>query len=445
MIDVTKLQQISEFNESNYQRVMLEATYYGKNDLLKETEKILDQMVEIGHNMKKTTMSEEFNDLMYQVAENLRKAFGFYSLSINASIFMLHPKILYNYSTTAACTLCHAAIIKYTKRATGSMKTWQIDFDKTHKGIQFTSDSRYIMRMFLSPSLFNSYGEYSLTGAEILAIILHEIGHNFYIGPIRELSSDFLAVLTTVDIIDFVSGTLRWCLITEGSAEIDALMPPKLRNFLNRIYSIIGSIVSPVDSMYKISRIALRMCSISVIMAGLLYKIIMSPITIIRVFMDYDSEKYSDSFAAAYGYAAELNSALYKISRINVPVLSDIKPINEVLDFLYGTYSIFMGVFMYFLDCHPSANARLDNNIKYMQAAGKEITDPKLRKEYDQAMKNLMAVKAQVVEYRGLNPLKLNYKVKMLLGDLTKIHDIKDLTSSLDPLTTRYANLDYAD
>ena len=445
MIDVIKLQQISEFNESNYQRAMLEATYYGKNDLLKETEKILDRMVEIGHNLKKTTMSEEFNDLMYQVAENLRKTFGFYSLSINASIFMLHPKLFYIFNANSACTLCHAAIIKYVKKATGSMKTWQIDFDKTHKGIQFTSDSRYTMRMFLSPSLFNSYGEYSLTGGEILAIILHEIGHNFYIGPVRELSGEVFAILTTVDIIDYISTTLQFCLIMEGSAEIDAIMPPKMRIFLNRINSIVGSVISPVDSMYKIIKIAKRLGTIGIIMANLIQKIVMSPITIIRSFIKYDSEKYSDSFAAAYGYAAELNSALYKISRINVPVLSDIKPINEVLDFLYGIYSIFTGVFMYFLDCHPSANARLDNNIKYMQAAGKEITDPKLRKEYDQAMKNLMDVKAQVVEYRGLNPLKLNYKVKMLLGDLTKIHDIKDLTSSLDPLTTRYANLDYVD
>lgn len=447
MIDVNKLVRIADFNTESYNRAINEATFYGRNKILSDTELLLNEMVEIGHSGKSGgTSGEEFTNRMYQVAENIRKAFGFYSVQINNSCFMLLPPLFYAFSTSAGCTLCHTAIIKYSKKVINGRTTYMVDFDKNHKGIKFKPNSRYSLRMFISPTSFMDNGENSLTGAEILAIMLHEIGHNFYVGPIRELTAEFLGALTTADLMEWIADEISGTLLLEGASYIDSnILTGDARRAVMRIDHIVGSIVGPADSMSNIIVIAKRLMEFGFVIGNAIERVLTSPIRAVRAVLKYDAEKYSDSFAVAYGYGAELNSALFKITRLTVPVISTIKPAQEAFDFIYGAFAIPVRMFTCILDPHPNEIARLNNNIKYMEAAGASITNPRLKKEYERELQHLYDVKDQVLAYRGTNIIKLNYKVRAIIADFTKISDIKDLTSSLKPLRSKYANLDYAD
>lgn len=441
MLDPNKFAQIAEFHSIPYNRKMLsEATFYGRNDILVKTEQILDEMVELGHHGD--TASSRFTNLMMEVAENLRGLFGFYSFSINNSLCMLHPQLMIRLTSTAGCTLCHSEIIKYTKIVTGGLSTWVVDFDKHHKGIQFKPGCRYTMRMFISPYMFMNNGEYSLTGGEILAIILHEIGHNFYVGPIREFGSMFFAIATSADMVAAILSMITDYAIVEVTDLVDSSLPSNIKRLLTHIANIVGTFTGPLMALQSIRVLIINTLLAALITIMILARIITMPAMVASTFLRYDSEKYSDSFAAAYGYGAELSSALLKIVRIQVPLLSAIKPVQEVLDFIFGLYQFQLNLVMALIDVHPNTIARLNNTIAYLDAAGKDIKDPKVRKEYEDQMKACHALKEEVLSYRGSNLLKLDNRLQAMIQDFTKITDIKDLTSSLNPKITKYANLD---
>jgi hypothetical protein len=441
MLDASKLAQIAEFHSLSHNKNMLsEATFYGRNDTLVKTEQLLDEMVELGHDGN--TTSARFTDLMMEVAENLRKLFGFYSFSINNSLCLLHPQLMVMLTSTAGCTLCHSEIIKYTKVVTGGLSTWVVDFDKHHKGVQFKPGCRYSMRMFISPYMFMDNGEYSLTGGEILSVILHEIGHNFYIGPVKEFGATFLSIATYGDVVSAIISMMTADSILEISGYIDESTPESVKRTLTRFANVVGTFTG---TFVAFSNIGLVICNAllgAVILLMNIIHIMTSPLRVVRSFLKYDSEKYSDSFAAAYGYGAELSSALIKITRIQVPLLSSIKPVQEVLDFFFGLYRLQTGILQALLDVHPNTIARLNNTIKYLDAAGENIKDPKVKKEYEEQMRALHALKDEVLSYRGSNLVKVDNRLHAMIQDFTKITDIKELTTTLYPKITKYANLD---
>lgn len=440
MLDASKFAQIAEFHTISHNRVMSEATFYGKNEKLEKTEKLLDEMVALGHAGQ--TASAKFTDLMMEVAENLRETFGFYSFSINNSMCMLLPQLMVQLTATAGCTLCHSEIIKYTKITTGGLSTWVVDFDKHHKGVQFKPGCRYSMRMFISPYMFMDNGEYSLTGGEILAIILHEIGHNFYVGPIREFGATFIAAATQADLIAVIIGFMVRDAILETTGLIDESLPSNVKRALTRISNVVGTFTGPLAALDRIRILIINTILGAIITLVVLARIMMLPLMIVPNFLKYDSEKYSDSFAAAYGYAAEISSALIKINHIQVPYLSGIKPVQSALDFIFGLYRMQTGLIMALLDEHPNYVGRVNNTIAYMEAAGNDIKDPKVKKEYEAQMRSLRALKDEILSYRGNNLIKVDNRLHAMLQDFTGITDIKDLTTSLNPKITKYANLD---
>lgn len=440
MLDPNKLAQIAEFHSIAYNRQMNEATFYGRNEKLVKTEQLLDEMVFLGHHGD--TASKRFTDLMLEVAENLRETFGFYSFSINNSMCMLLPQLMVQLTATAGCTLCHSEIIKYTKIATGDLSTWVVDFDKHHKGIQFKPGSRYSMRMFISPYMFMNNGESSLTGGEILAVILHEIGHNFYVGPIRDFGALFFAAATQADMIAALLGLILSRGFLELTGVIDENLPSSTKKTLTRIANVVGTFTGPLAALGNIQMVIINALLASIVTIIILSKILMAPIVVTKNFLAYDSEKYSDSFAAAYGYGAEIASALIKINRIQVPYLSAIKPVQSVLDFFFGLYRLQTGLISALLDEHPNTIARLNNTIAYLDAAGADIKDPQVKKEYAAQMKALKALKDDVMQYRGNNLVKVDNRLHAMIQDFTGVTDIKDLTTSLNPKITKYANLD---
>lgn len=440
MLDPSKLQAFVE-NVQYTPKPILEATFYGKNEELLRVESILDDMVELGHAGK--SASKEFTDKMYEVSQRLGSLFGFANMQINNSILCaMCPPLLFMLTDTAGCTLVHSVIVKYTKyaaRAVTGGTTEMVDFDRNHKGIRFKSNAKYTMRMFLGMELFEDHGEYSMTGGEILAIMLHEIGHNFYIGPIREFGADFLAMSNPLDITKWLVESLTQIMLIEGTDIVDQMMGPEFRKTNTWVFNTVGTIMRPLYAVKQLFILCNNLMRLALVIANILISI---PFRIGRAVMTYDSEKYSDAFATSYGYGPELSSSLSKLNHMTIPGVNN-KETQFVLDFLFGLYKLPLSFLQSLRDEHPETNARLFNDIKYMEAAGAKIVDPRLKKEYDATISEMYALREQTKAYAGANPLKLNHKLNACVQDLLNMSDIKDLTSGLRPTLTKYANLDY--
>ncbi|WP_300944026.1 hypothetical protein [uncultured Duncaniella sp.] len=440
MLNPSKFQAFAE-NVQYTPKPILEATFYGKNEELLRVESILDDMVELGHAGK--SGSTEFNDKMFEVSAILGRLFGFANMQINNSILCLMcPPLLFQLTNTAGCTLVHSAIVKYTKYTTSAVTggtTEIVDFDKHHKGIKFKNNAKYSMRMFIGMELFEDHGEYSMTGGEILAIILHEIGHNFYVGPIREFGAEFLGMLTATELVKWLLSELQLIMLVEGSDTLDRMMPDSQKKQITALMNIIGTAFRPIYAAGNLAIIITNLLRMAVIIANVIVTI---PLRAIRSVVLYDTEKYSDAFAASYGYGTELSSSLEKLGHMTMPGVTS-SDMQLVLDFLFAMYRIPLSLIMLLIDVHPESNGRLHNNIKYMEAAGSKITDPKLKKEYTAAINQMYALRDQTKKYMGPNPIKLNNKLTACVQDLLHLSDPKDLASGLRPTLTKYANLDY--
>lgn len=442
MVDVMKLKMMAETAQDDYfyNVAMNEATFYGRNAELKKAEAILDDMVKIAHT--KGTGTDAFNDKMMDLAEVLRRTFGFSSFQINNSILMLHPGLFGQVLGTAGCTLCHSAILKYSRMTFGNLNTTCVEFDRTHKGVKFEKGTQYGMRMFLGMGLFTDYGpELSMTGAEILAIILHEIGHNFYVGPVRELTFDVLGMLCAADIVSYFCGYIYGSILLEGIGVLDGMLPDNIQSTGSKIYNTLSGILQPLFGVTGIIGSIKSLIRIAIYFSLFVSTI---PVRMVRAIFHYDSEKYSDAFATSYGYGTELSTALEKFDHIKIKGVTE-KAGNgtqNVLDFLKFLYQFPIDILLYFIDEHPNSEGRLKNDIDFMEEAGKKITDPRLQKEFDIEMKKMYALRDEVKKYRGPNAVKLNAKIVSIIQDLANISDPKDVFSSLRPKWSKYKNID---
>lgn len=442
MISPDKLQAFVDKAQYTNSTPILEATFYGKNPELQKIESILDEMVDLGHQGK--TTSTKFNDRMYDVSVRLARLFGFTNLQINNSCLCIAcPTLLISLNNTAGCTLLHSNVVKYSKfavkAASGNGMTEYVDFDKSHRGIRFKPDAKYTMRMFLGMELFEDHGENSLTGGEILAVVLHEIGHNFYVGPIREFGAEFLALSNPLDITQWLLQTCLSILTTEGSDIIDQMTSSEFKKANAAVFNAIGTILRPLFAAGQLVSICFSLIMLSVIIAKLIISI---PFKLGNSVLRYDTEKYSDAFASSYGYGAELSTGLYKLGHLSFPNLTN-KKVQNVLDFLMGMYKIPLSLILTLIDEHPETNGRLLNNIKYMEAAGATITDSKLRKEYAATMDKMYALREETKSYKGSNLIGISNKITSCVQDLLNLSDPKDLATGLRPTLNKYANLDY--
>ena len=418
-----------------------EATYYGKSKKLLGVEHILDEMIEIGKTKGGVT-SQKFNDKMDDVAIRLGDIFGFYSFQINSSILLFSPAAL-DVLTNPGCTLCKSVIYKYTKKIVEGKSTYVIDLDKNHQGVRFKSNARYTMRMFLNINLFKPSNEYSFTGGQILAIMLHEIGHNFYIGPVKEVGVEFVYMLTSGDLIAYIKSLIEVALIGDLASDIiDSSMPPIIRksifNTVGWIESVIEIPVNLVGMAFKIGAFISNLTTISGLIAGTL---MLKGSHVALGFLKYDSEKYSDTFATSYGYGVELAQALDNMDHRSL-YRAQTYAGQDIHDLLFTLYKIPIEVIDCITDSHPNTQGRLKNDIDYLEACGKDIKNPRLRKEYEENMKEMYALRESVKNYNGGNPIKVSNKIRAIIQDMINISDVKDLTTSLRPKYTKYTNID---
>ena len=464
-----------------------EATYYGKNKYLLEAEAIFDDMLRDYQSRNQIEDLGDFcdNPRFDKVGKCFAKCFGFKDVNINNDAATLiytitnifnpyliidddgkkHLKFKFGMTLEKAmnegmpnahtATGSHLTKIVRNIKSKGQMSELiQIPGEK-REVIKLTDSYSYNLSLFLHPTLFYNHGEASLTGAELTAICLHEIGHNFY-------KADFVRTAASIATECF-GNKLKMIAIAEiirtGIDIFDNYRPREMNSFIrsiinipNKIYaslaSTAGSIYMVVVS-YKSARNALAIAKnvnyIKNYFSGseIKKKIILSTI-------NYDNEKYADSFTAAYGYGIDQVKALEKLELIHDPFIAlsneEIEGISAVLTNTVALLKIPTFFFTWFLDGgHGTNMTRMKNILDYMEESNLNIKDPKLRKEYDQQLQIIKDMREEIKNPPNFTPTAVTKAALAIIQDILNCSDIRDLISHIKPKVHQFANLDYAD
>ena len=232
-----------------------------------------------------------------------------------------------------------------------------------------------------------------LTPGEFIAIILHEIGHNFYFGNLLSKLMGIVGSLISLS-IKYISST-----ITKVAR---LLLPDFIKKLINYIWKYVDTGLTIVNSITTLNTFKEHL------------RYLLSPASITKqasnavrntLFGAWENEKFADNFAAAYGFGPQTASGLVKATTGVFDVGSSGKDPGALsaIDTLLSLPSALLSI-MYFGDCHPSIIARFNNTKKFIETEMRREKDPRIRKVMAESMK-----KFDVIFERQKYPLLVSY------------------------------------
>ena len=293
---------------------------------------------------------------------------------------------------------------------------------KTNNGYRYDKKAGYAITVVLYAGLFcNSY----FTDREVLAMILHEIGHNFSgainkrIGVLHEanivimwatIMSQIMMGIAILDPISMVSlsnqGTkllIEFNRYIRDKHSTIATAGDYVAYIINQIIDaigeanfIVGIIMTPIIPLSYMKYILDTLYSKGISM-------IHNPDYGVRlVTYGYSDEQFADRFATIYGYGPDLNSALAKVDdcpgngSITGKILKKKAPIILAINNL-ALFPIEMVVRSF--DEHPLDPARLTSSLDILQSSLKDAS-PEMRSRINHDIKEIKKVQTKYYECR---------------------------------------------
>lgn len=252
----------------------------------------------------------------------------------------------------------------------------------------------------------------NFTTPEVMAIILHEIGHNFYAsirkknGGLANLYSALYAVQIFLDAlrgqldVDIFTNTNSW------RSSIDKMKRDLRENdnvlialydFAKQVQSIGNVIVGGAAQIIDV----LTLGALNVILAiPSLFAQVINPFTYVVLPISYADERLADNFPTMYGYGPDLASSMRKFEGVEAASASAItKAVQKipVVSHIYNTMQLCGTVIMTAMDPHPTGIARAKDQLDMLEYELKKTDlDPKMRK-YIQA--DVETCKAEIEKY----------------------------------------------
>lgn len=202
----------------------------------------------------------------------------------------------------------------------------------------------------------------NLNERELIGVILHEAGHNFYYCPIMMGFQVFACVITMgTAIIQMLIGKL----IHIGSAMINDV----IKKHVPVLYNIMTCLS---DFMYDIKRItgtADFIGKLGKLLTGQAYLLVPDPLTATFKLTKYGDESGADSMAARYGYGPDNISALRKMSMMEESMYGKLRSETGVFGSVYFDMIEMASelIHMIVLEPHPSHNQRASNTLKKLK------------------------------------------------------------------------------
>lgn len=270
----------------------------------------------------------------------------------------------------------------------------------TNTGFRYKKEANYYTSVIVFSDLITRK---DISDREVMAIILHEIGHNFQ-DAINNNSTNMLALKQILVFKDAVISAL----IGEVESLLSLVQSTNMyakwdNNFSNKIIKKFPKIIDSLDMLKKafsvILYIPVKVLNKVLAPLGLYFttlSIIVDPTKVGLIMMQYEDEKIADNFPTMYGYGGDVATALtkitYKNDYIEDMIINDIPVISPII----GMYDSIIGILMHSIDCHPVLVSRLDDQINYLN---KELNncDPKVAKEIKTQIKEIESVLDQTI------------------------------------------------
>lgn len=353
--------------------IPLDEAFFGKNPIQpiqKAMDKIYDLVME-SPNIVITNTSEN------KALENaIQKVFNFKSVSIEWS----NSKIAPGYMTINAYTFTPSNITKISD----SVKYGT--FLNGKEGFKDSGKSKIYIT--LDTALFTEMG---ITSQEGVAMLLHEIGHNFDLSIMTVLDA-WLNVFTMLYeiIISIPKGTALKTILTKSSNELIALFG---RGIQQKVFNLNAYIVDAIPPLAKVGA-GLQKFSINLqrffskllaptAVIGIPLLFLIMPFSYVFTGTKRAGERYADTFAATYGYSEELISALEKVNKYTIV---DPKKDNTYVN-VFGGLALTYREILCMTDYHQSNQTRLVKVMDKLEKDLKGVKDPNLKKDIQDELK----------------------------------------------------------
>ena len=368
------------FDLSREMQVYGEA-YFGKTKEFKQMEECIQSLKDEYQDSLLHLGNIENNSNWQKLRKLLEDKFGFYSLSL----------ILKRDSLPNACTYPVSCTID----GAAQMSKYAV----VDKGLKYNKNCKCCTLVYVTDTLF--FNE-KLTSAEVLSVLLHEIGHNFdevcykHLCAFNVIDSIFYAVFVLINNpLHFYEAFLMF---TGGRRIYSQFMNSIQGCMLWVFFDFIGNLVSiPIGIGYKIF-----LPIIKPILYGIstVYNII-DPLTPFIMACDgYQKEQFADKFVAVHGYGPEYASAMGKLEDEinNLGITWGINRVPIIAHF-YQALAVatsFLGKSR--LDPHPDYAARM---MAIMNVIETDLDKDKSidAKTKQQAKKDIARIRQNVKDY----------------------------------------------
>ena len=368
------------FDLSREMQVYGEA-YFGKTKEFKQMEECIQSLKDEYQDSLLHLGNIENNSNWQKLRKLLEDKFGFYSLSL----------ILKRDSLPNACTYPVSCTID----GAAQMSKYAV----VDKGLKYNKNCKCCTLVYVTDTLF--FNE-KLTSAEVLSVLLHEIGHNFdevcykHLCAFNVIDSIFYAIFVLINNpLHFYEAFLMF---TGGRRIYSQFMNSIQGCMLWVFFDFIGNLVSiPIGIAYKIF-----LPIIKPILYGIstVYNII-DPLTPFIMACDgYQKEQFADKFVAVHGYGPEYASAMGKledeINNLGITWGINRSPIIAHFYQALAVATSFLGKSR--LDPHPDYAARM---MAIMNVIETDLDKDKSidAKTKQQAKKDITRIRQNVKDY----------------------------------------------
>lgn len=335
------------------------------------------------------------------IGKEIAKAFGFYSC-----IFLVLPDVEVN-AATNPITYCVDMV----------PEQHVIPFKG---GYKYDNKLKYCTYMITSTALFCNP---DYTDAEITAIFLHEVGHNFVMT--KKICLTYKSFRDTYEILKMAQKAGQ--LTSEGQRQLDELenyytikgkksMSDEIRKEIvdandadarntenatgsaSKFCNVFGAIC---DFIWELMSLGIPTTLSKMLTISFINKNVDKELNGLQeeVIRSRSMEYLADSFATVYGYGPELSSALYKLETYKNRRIDLVRflPINALVKkFLQVPYLSAM----YLIVDHPNSAARMNNMLNNLKAeVKKENLDPKTKQCLMENIAQIEALQKEIASY----------------------------------------------
>jgi Zn-dependent protease with chaperone function len=392
-----------------YKPTLLEAVYK-RHPVLIQCEKLLDQYIQ-----KVTSpLNANFFDsekILQEVQTLLGKHFGYSELVISNQRFSfgrqtettvykdgntvtgIESKEVVNFRTNFKNIDAHTFKSISVQKLNPFVDDLDI-YENTGYNIRYKPGMNSFNLIHISPAMVAA----GLNGAELLAILLHEIGHDFYNTSILTKSFRLLAIIgnalemATSVVIHYIT-RLPSILVPDNlitqvigaviaffeSLATDVMYMIKHRKMTNALVQSLGVIGEFINTIFGI--VGDYATTLKNIFVGPLLLILALPKQLLSFFLmdGLTEEKFCDEFAAIHGYGGELASALMKTKNPTLLYDSNQGTIQGQIAVLSAYFKDWSNSAINLLDPHPSIQTRANYMADALKSHLKHAKTPEER------------------------------------------------------------------